>query len=90
MSSRIDVEGFELAVLRGATNLLESGRIKSLVIEVDGHEGRYCETPGALQEIMKIHDYQLDENLSVSGREGGNCAVYVHNSGRKTGAQRRE
>jgi len=77
---KIDVEGFELAVLRGAKRLLASGRIKSLVIEVDGHERRYGEVPGSLQELMKVHDYRLDERLSVLGQAGGNCAVYVHES----------
>jgi len=76
---KIDVEGFELAVLRGANRLLTSGRIKALVIEADGHERRYGELPDSLQDLMGNHGYHLNR-LSVLGRAGGNCAVYVHKS----------
>jgi len=38
---KIDVEGFEQAVIEGAKGLLESGELKAIIIELNGSGGRY-------------------------------------------------
>jgi len=75
---KIDVEGFEPAVLRGAQRLLASGRIGSIIIESDGHESRYGEKPRSIDDLMRRHNYRIDQQLTVSGNSSGNCSVYMH------------
>jgi FkbM family methyltransferase len=50
---KIDVEGHEPAVLRGASKLLEAGSIRHLVIE---EHGRY---PTAATKILESHGYSI-------------------------------
>jgi FkbM family methyltransferase len=53
---KIDVEGFEAEVLRGARTWLQSTRPDAILFELNEHiEGRFCEHP--LIEMLTEHDY---------------------------------
>lgn len=43
---KIDTEGYELQVMRGLKDILSSGRVRALVVEIDDrHLGRYSSSP---------------------------------------------
>lgn len=54
---KIDVEGAEGKVLRGATHLIESGRLPVLIVELCGHLGRYGETEDGFLDWLRAHGY---------------------------------
>jgi len=74
---KIDVEGYELKVLRGATALLEQQRIGAIVLESDGHDRRYGSSEAETIGFLKEHGYGVDAALSrVGDAGGGNCLVF--------------
>jgi hypothetical protein len=73
---KIDVEGYELKVLRGATGLLSKGRIGSIVLESDGHDLRYGSSEAQTIDFLKQTGYAIDETLSLVGQASGNCLVF--------------
>jgi len=56
---KIDVEGFELEVLRGATDLLGRDDPPAWIIEVNGLSERYGAGDAAIEEIFRRHDYGM-------------------------------
>ena len=53
---KIDVEGFEAEVLRGATGLLSDPALLALVVETQGYESRYGQA-GAVREVLQGTDF---------------------------------
>jgi FkbM family methyltransferase len=73
---KIDVEGYELNVLRGATALLEQRRIGAIVLESDGHDLRYGSSEAETIRFLEERGYQVDPALSRVGESAGNCLVF--------------
>jgi FkbM family methyltransferase len=74
---KIDVEGLELAVLRGASGLLDAGKIGTIVLEADGHDLRYGTNNSELIAFLAAKNYGLDNSASVQGANANNCQVYA-------------
>ena len=55
---KIDVEGFETPVLRGAQELLSNATLHSVILEINGSGKRYGYTDGAILETMANYDFQ--------------------------------
>lgn len=74
---KIDVEGFEVAVLRGASDLLAQQRIKAMVVEVtDRFLRTYGSSKRELYELLqgygysatvRSEDWQYDELFTLAG-----------------------
>ena len=63
MLIKIDVEGHELAVLRGAERTLSSRRLQAVVMEINGSGERYGVSDQNLVDHMRAHgftDYAYD------------------------------
>jgi len=73
---KIDVEGMELAVLRGASSLLAAQKIRTIVLEADEHDLRYGTNNAELVAFLASKNYHLDAAASVTGRRAGNCQVF--------------
>ena len=73
---KIDVEGYELKVLRGATTLLEQRRIGAIVLESDGHDRRYGSSEAETIGFLEERGYRVDASLSRAGGAAGNCLVF--------------
>jgi FkbM family methyltransferase len=73
---KIDVEGMELAVLKGAQRLLSERRIGAIVLEADGHGARYGFSDSDVFTNLAAYGYSLDHQLTESSRASGNCAVF--------------
>ncbi len=56
---KIDVEGFELAALRGADSILKSGELKCLIVELNGSCRRY----GVTED--QIHNHLLSYGFGI-------------------------
>ena len=54
---KIDVEGFEAEVLRGAQGLLGDPGLLALIVETQGYDARYGQA-GAVLEQLARHDFQ--------------------------------
>ena len=78
---KIDVEGMELAVLRGASSLLDAHKIGTIVLEADGHDKRYGSSNSELVAFLASKNYQLDP-ISVMGEKNNNCQVFRAGNGR--------
>jgi FkbM family methyltransferase len=61
---KIDVEGFEIFVLKGATDLLSKKKIKKIIFEVDDHQSRYGVTLEDYEKLLTSYGYTrpLSEN----------------------------
>ena len=73
---KIDVEGMELGVLKGASNLLEAGKIGTIVLEADEHDARYGTTNADLVAFLASKRYYLDTAASVVGLGEANCQLF--------------
>lgn len=75
---KIDVEGFEHAVLRGAERILESEKCQAVLLELDDHCLRYHVTEGDIVSVMTGHGFTpatyspFDRKLTFS--EGKNLS----------------
>jgi len=76
---KIDVEGYELKVLRGATTLLNQRRIGGIVLESDGHDLRYGSSEAETISFLEEHGYRVHSSLSRVGKVSGNCLVFKIN-----------
>lgn len=54
---KVDVEGHELAVLRGASKTLADARLLSVVMETNGSGARYGVSDGELRSEMACHGF---------------------------------
>lgn len=54
---KIDVEGYEAEVLRGAQGLLADPGLMALIVETQGYDARYGQS-GAVREQLARHDFQ--------------------------------
>lgn len=61
---KVDVEGFELFVLKGAEGLFKSKSIKQLIFEVDDHEKRYDVKKSDYQELLEKYGYRITKESS--------------------------
>jgi len=73
---KLDVEGMELAALRGASELLAAGKVGSIVLEADGHDRRYGATNAELIAFLTSKDYHLNTSSGVMARSHSNCQVF--------------
>jgi FkbM family methyltransferase len=73
---KIDVEGYELKVLHGATTLLSQRRIGAIVLESDGHDRRYGSSQAETIRFLEERAYRMDTSLSRTGEVSGNCLVF--------------
>ena len=73
---KIDVEGYELKVLHGATGLLDQHRIGAIVLESDGHDRRYGSSAAETVGFLEARAYRVDASLSRAGEVSGNCFVF--------------
>ncbi len=73
---KIDVEGMELSVLKGAQGLLEGAKIGLIVLECDGHDARYGSNNHELVAFLASKNYQLNSGASEVGRERANFQVF--------------
>jgi len=80
---KIDVEGMELSVLRGASGLLDAGKIGAIVLEADEHDLRYGTNNSQLVAFLASKDYQLDASASIQGRSANNCQVFAVDPSKK-------
>ncbi len=55
---KVDVEGFETAVLLGATEVLASSSLHSLVLELNGHAKRYGFDEDAIVRLLKNSGFE--------------------------------
>ena len=54
---KIDVEGFELEVLRGAKKLLAEDNLKAIIIELNGSGKRYGVSDNDIHEILISNNF---------------------------------
>jgi FkbM family methyltransferase len=73
---KVDVEGYELKVLQGASNLLKQRRIGVIVLESDGHGRRYGSSQAETIRHLEEREYRMDASLSQTGEVSGNCLVF--------------
>ena len=84
---KIDVEGFESAAIKGAINLLKSGRVKAIIIELCGAELEYGFNDNEIHEpllglgyVAVKYDYH-NNNLETidSYRKDSPNTIYIKN-----------
>jgi len=69
---KIDVQGAEHLVLRGMEPLLAD--VTTVYVEVHREKtARYDTTPGAVESLLRAHDFHLDR---LGGPDGGRTGVY--------------
>lgn len=54
---KIDVEGFEYAALEGARNILNSGKIMAIIIELNQNGEKFGHTNNEIHEVLNSHGY---------------------------------
>jgi FkbM family methyltransferase len=78
---KIDVEGMEFAVLKGASDLLDAGKIGTIVLEADEHDARYGTCNAELVAFLASKKYHLDTTASVVGLGEANCQLFRTGAG---------
>jgi FkbM family methyltransferase len=84
---KIDVEGYEKQVLKGAQRVLSNDSLQSLIIETDDHNNGYNSNDTSVIEIMNgfgFHKYAYDpfrRELTIPGPEKNNSnnTIFVRN-----------
>ena len=56
---KVDVEGFELAVFRGAKNAMRDGRLPVILFEMNHSYERYGVTEAQIFDFLREHGYQI-------------------------------
>lgn len=90
---KIDVEGYELDVLRGAQELLASAEFEAVIIELSGHGTQYGSSDQDVHATLSAHGFRpfqylpFERKLVLLGapRSSGNT-IYLRNS--ESAAQR--
>lgn len=54
---KIDVEGFEYSVLEGSKNILKSGKIMAIIIELNQNGEKFGHTNDEIHEVLNSHGY---------------------------------
>jgi FkbM family methyltransferase len=65
---KLDVEGVELSVLRGAARALGDGRLPVILFELNGSSRRYGIEDAAIVDFLKSHGYQVGVYDPTAGR----------------------
>jgi FkbM family methyltransferase len=61
---KIDVEGFELFVLKGAKNALKDKTFENIIFEVDDHQKRYSVKAEDYKELLENYGYSIKRESS--------------------------
>lgn len=64
---KIDVEGFELNVLKGASNLFNSNLVKNIVIEFQREGSYYNYSPKEIEKYLDIAGFKLKKTYKILG-----------------------
>jgi len=64
---KIDVEGFELNVLKGASNLFNSNLVKNIVIEIQREGSYYNYSPKEIEKYLDIAGFKLKQTYKILG-----------------------
>ena len=67
---KLDVDGGELAVLRGAARTLESPSLQSMLVEVSTAQS------GEVTDLLAGHGLQLDSKIAVTNKAGDQAVWY--------------
>jgi len=67
---KLDVDGGELAVLRGASRTLASSSLHSMLIEVSSTQS------GAVSDLLERHGLRLDSKVTVTNKAGDQAVWY--------------
>jgi FkbM family methyltransferase len=67
---KLDVDGGELAVLRGASRTLTSPVLRSILVEVS------TEQSGAVTDLLERHGLRLDSKIGVTNKAGEDAVWY--------------
>lgn len=73
---KCDVEGFELAVLRGASHVLSADRPIVLCEVEDRHTARYGHRPDEVAALLRAHGYR-HVALGRAGSDGGRNQLWI-------------
>jgi FkbM family methyltransferase len=65
---KLDVEGFEMPVLRGAKRCLASRELKAIVVELNGSGGRYGYSDSDVHETLLAYDFAPHDYDPVTRR----------------------
>lgn len=64
--AKIDTEGFELEVLKGLNPLLENGRVKKIIIEIDNNNlDRFNATPSSIYSLLNDYGFNPQHGLEL-------------------------
>lgn len=80
---KIDVEGFETEVLKGATHVLQEGGLKAIIIELNGSGARYGYDERSIHDQFlslgfKPHQYDPKKRmLSIIETFGSHNTIYI-------------
>lgn len=81
---KIDVEGFELNVLKGGKNVLTSNDLKAIIIELNGSGNRYGISDDKVHNLLLSYDFlpysynPFDRRLtSISTLPGNGNIIYI-------------
>lgn len=82
---KIDVEGFETEVLKGAAQTLKNNRLEAIIIELNGSGTRYGYDEMCIHELLLSEQFQpytydpFSRTLTAVGTFGKHNTIYIRN-----------